>query len=90
MCHHGPSGMRAMKAPLLPLGWGPSGPEPRTVRVPQQALPGDPTTRRRPPPLFTSWSRTEGIAHHEKVLGFVAVWSQIGGDHHRGVAPHLG
>jgi hypothetical protein len=44
-------------------------------------------TRRRPPSLFTSRSRTQGIAHHEKVLGFVVVWSQMGGDHHRGVAP---
>jgi hypothetical protein len=30
----GPSGLRAEKAPLLPPGCGPSGPEARTVRAP--------------------------------------------------------
>jgi hypothetical protein len=89
----------------LSPGRGPSSPELRTVRCDagktsllrlgrgppsQRALPGDPVTCRRPPLLFTLRSRTQGIAHHEKVLGFVAIWSQIGGDHHRGVTPHLG
>jgi hypothetical protein len=57
---------------------------------PRRALLGDSTTCRRLPPLFTSRSRTQGIAHHEKALGFVTIWSRIGGDHHICVAPHSG
>jgi hypothetical protein len=41
-------------------------------------------TRRIPPSSFISRSRTQGIAHHEKVPGFIVVWSQIGDGHHRG------
>jgi hypothetical protein len=55
---------------------------------PHRAPPGDPAIHRGPPPPFISRSRTQGIAHHEKTLGFVVVWYQIGGDHHRGLS-HL-
>jgi hypothetical protein len=34
-----------------------------------------------------SQRRTQSIAHHEKTLGFVDVWYQIGGDHYRDGAP---
>jgi hypothetical protein len=85
-----PSGQHVGKALLLSPGRGPFSLEPQTVCAGVASIarrPGDPATRHGLPPPFTSRSRTQGIAHHEKALGFVVVWSQIGGDHHRGVAP---
>jgi hypothetical protein len=80
----------AGKTPLLRPGHGPSGPRSRTVRVAAE------DTIRQPGDLSQAAATVHlaepnpSIVHHEKVIGFVAIWSQIGGDHHRGVAPHLG
>jgi hypothetical protein len=45
--------------------------------------PGNSTTCRELPLSSTSQSRIQGIAHHEKAIGFVDVWPQIGGGHHQ-------
>jgi hypothetical protein len=50
----------------------------------------NPMNHRLPSLPTTLQSRTQGIAHHEKALGFVVVWSQIGGGHHIGGVPPLG
>jgi hypothetical protein len=97
MCHRGlsgpecgSSGPHAGKKSLLSQGCRPSGLEPRTVCATVASTvrrPGDPSWIAA---MSTSQSRTQGIAHHEKTLEFVAVWSQIGDDHHRGGVPPSG
>jgi hypothetical protein len=85
-----PSRQRAGKKPLMSLGYESSIPEPWIVRttVASTALrPGDLLRTDTP---STSQSQTQGIAHHEKTLRFVAVWSQIDSGHHRGDVPPLG
>jgi hypothetical protein len=80
----GPFEQHARKKLLLSPGYESSGPE---LRIGRAAVGS--TVRRPDDPSRTATTvhlaePNQGIAHHEKSLGFVVVWSQIGGSHHRG------
>jgi hypothetical protein len=77
----------AQRRPVLQQGRGLLDPEPRTVHAAAASTarwPGDPS---RTSALSTSQSRTQDITHHEKTIGFVVVWPQIGGGQHRCSVP---